>query len=52
MSTKFIGLMYCLRSVILCLDDLSGVESELLKFPTAVFLSVSPFISTNTCLKY
>lgn len=38
--------------LILCLGDLSGVESELLKFPTVVLLSVSPFISTNSCLKY
>lgn len=38
--------------LVLCLDDLSGVESELLKFSTVVLVSVSPFISTNTCLKY
>ena len=46
MSTKFIGLICCLRSVILCLDDLSIDISGLLKSHIIIVLmSISSFMS-------
>ena len=53
MSTKFIGLMYCLRSVILCLDALSIDMSRVLKSHIIIVLmSISSFMSVNICFMY
>ena len=38
--------------LIFCLDDLPIVESKVLKFPTMIVLSGSPFSSVNMCLMY
>ena len=38
--------------LIFCLDDLPIIESKVVKFPTMIVLSVSPFSSVNMCLMY
>ena len=35
-----------------CLDDLSIDVSRVLKSPSIALLSISPFMSVNTCLTY
>ena len=52
MSTKLIGLMCCLRSVILCLDDLSIDMSGLLKSHIIIVLMSISFMSVNICFMY
>ena len=38
--------------LILCFDDLSIGVSGVLKSPTIVLLSISPFMSVSACLVY
>ena len=42
----------CVSLLIICFDDLSIGVSGVLKSPTIVLLSVSPFMYVSVCLMY